>query len=81
MSHWFSLNNDPKAECSNIDGLMDAYHTSLHSVTLNGPTYAAPCIKQLINYVSSRSTSKIYQIMLILTDGKLYNIIIDDWFP
>ena len=54
-----------------IEGLMGMYQNALTHVSLSGPTYFAPIIKQFIEIAYRAHTDSIftYQILFILTDG------------
>ncbi|KAK2158065.1 hypothetical protein LSH36_178g06009 [Paralvinella palmiformis] len=70
VSHQFYLNGHPtNPYCQGIDGVLNAYHTTLNSVQLYGPTNFAPCINYVASIARDHITSNDYFILLILTDG------------
>lgn len=70
-SHCFPLNgNSRDPYCYGIEGIIDAYYSSLEHVPLSDPTWFAP----VINYVKSiaehmKSDQNNYLVLLIITDG------------
>jgi hypothetical protein len=72
VSHCFPINfnqNDPNI--ISIDGVLAAYRNLLQNVIFSGPTYFAPLINQFINDVKSNHNKKVYNILMILTDGMI----------
>jgi hypothetical protein len=70
VSHEFFLNlRTDSPYCQGVDGLLAAYLTSLHSVTLYGPTNFAPVIKHVAKFAQSFLDGKQYFVLLIITDG------------
>jgi hypothetical protein len=71
ISHDFSLNGhatDPY--CTGIDGVLEAYHKALNTVSLRGPTNFAPIINRVASIAREAGASgSDYFILLILTDG------------
>ena len=69
----FNLNfeNDPNIKY--INGIIEAYHKAINLVTLYGPTYFGPVIKETIKMIKNENNNSKYHILMILTDG-----IIDD---
>jgi len=70
-SHCFPLNgNSRDPYCYGIEGIIDAYYSSLEHVPLSDPTWFAP----VINYVKSiaehmKNDPNNYLVLLIITDG------------
>uniref|UniRef100_A0A0L8FPC8 C2 domain-containing protein n=2 Tax=Octopus bimaculoides TaxID=37653 RepID=A0A0L8FPC8_OCTBM len=70
VSHEFPLNGTiENPYCEGIQGVIDAYHHTLHSVQLYGPTNFAPCINYVARCASLHQDGNDYFILLILTDG------------
>ncbi|KAL3314225.1 hypothetical protein Ciccas_007158, partial [Cichlidogyrus casuarinus] len=70
VSHNFPLNGVPENPyCRGIAGVMKAYHHSLRSVNLHGPTNFAPIINKVANIARQNDDGSQYYILLILTDG------------
>jgi hypothetical protein len=71
ISHEFPLNgNVTDPDCPGIDGVLEAYHKTLNTVKLHGPTNFAPIINNVARMASQGGDSgRNYFILLILTDG------------
>ncbi|KAK2160903.1 hypothetical protein LSH36_125g04042 [Paralvinella palmiformis] len=70
ISHCFPLNDQPSNPyCKSIDGVLDAYKSTLDRVRLSGPTLFAPCINQAAGLARKHTDGSEYFILLILTDG------------
>lgn len=70
VSHEFYLNLHPdNPYCAGVDGLLQAYFTSLQSVQLYGPTNFSPVIKHVSNFARTYQDGKQYFVLLIITDG------------
>ncbi|KAI0220493.1 Copine-8 [Lamellibrachia satsuma] len=70
VSHEFFLNgHQTNPYCSGINGVIDAYHHTLHTVQLYGPTNFAPVINHVAGIAQNVQDGKNYFILLILTDG------------
>merc|ERR1711887_491620 len=70
VSHEFFLNltNDPY--CSGVDGILAAYHQSLHNVQLYGPTNFAPVVNHVAKFARAyQQDPRNYFVLLIITDG------------
>lgn len=72
VSHEFFLNlsqeNNPY--CSGVEGILQAYHHSLQSVKLYGPTNFSPVINHVANFARAyQANGNQYFVLLILTDG------------
>lgn len=74
VSHCFHLNGLPNPECDGIMGLMNAYNFSLANVKFYGPTYFSPFLETFVKYVGENIHSKLYHIILILTDGDIHDM-------
>ncbi|KAL1313064.1 hypothetical protein AAHE18_16G084800 [Arachis hypogaea] len=73
VSHCFNLNGTPRdSEVVGVEGIMDAYATALHNVTLSGPTLFGPVIntaaEMAAKSLASHNGTK-YYVLLIITDG------------
>nr|XP_014431933.2 copine-5 [Pelodiscus sinensis]XP_025043464.1 copine-5 [Pelodiscus sinensis] len=70
VSHEFPLNGDPdNPACSGIEGILDAYHQSLKTVQLYGPTNFAPVVNHVARYAAAEQDGSQYFVLLIITDG------------
>ncbi|CAL5094621.1 unnamed protein product [Urochloa decumbens] len=77
VSHCFNLNtatND--CEVTGVEGIMTAYTSSLHSVSLAGPTMFGPVINKAAEIASQslQYSNNKYFVLLIITDGVLTDI-------
>eukprot|EP00475_Leptophrys_vorax_P025032 TRINITY_DN3488_c0_g1_i1.p1 TRINITY_DN3488_c0_g1~~TRINITY_DN3488_c0_g1_i1.p1 ORF type:complete len:537 (+),score=105.88 TRINITY_DN3488_c0_g1_i1:33-1643(+) len=66
-----NMQNDPSVR--GVNGILDAYRTSVKSVSFSGPTNFAPVIERAISHCSKHFTedSQRYSILLMLTDGEI----------
>ncbi|XP_052384588.1 copine-8-like [Oncorhynchus keta] len=70
VSHEFPLNgNIENPYCNGIDGILEAYHESLKTVQLYGPTNFAPVVNHVARYAAAVQDGSQYFILLIITDG------------
>jgi hypothetical protein len=70
VRHCFPLTFSEENLCvSRLQGILDVYRYSLHNIELNGPTFFSDIIRTASRIASSTSNS--YQILLIITDGRL----------
>ncbi len=70
VSHEFFLNlNTNSPYCAGVQGLLQAYHTALQSVTLYGPTNFSPVINHVQQFAKTFQDGKQYFVLLIITDG------------
>ncbi|XP_068611522.1 copine-8 isoform X1 [Brachionichthys hirsutus] len=70
VSHEFALNGNPQNPyCAGIDGVMEAYYSSLKSVQLYGPTNFSPVINHVARYAAPMKDGSQYFVLLIITDG------------
>ena len=71
MSHEFFLTLDQSQPyCQGIDGVLAAYHNSLHNVQLYGPTNFSPVIRHVAKFAEAYTADPSnYFILLIITDG------------
>lgn len=71
-SHCFPLNGNRKnPEVSTIEGVMVTYRESLEKYDLSAPTYFADILKTFIDDAQGCDKKKVYQVLLILTDGMI----------
>uniref|UniRef100_A0A6N2LWT5 C2 domain-containing protein n=1 Tax=Salix viminalis TaxID=40686 RepID=A0A6N2LWT5_SALVM len=71
ISHCFNLNGSASFEVEGVEGIMAAYASALHNVSLSGPTLFGPVINtaaQIAGQSLSNNNSK-YFVLLIITDG------------
>ncbi|XP_067324060.1 copine-5 isoform X2 [Anolis sagrei] len=70
VSHEFPLNgNIDNPHCSGIEGILEAYHQSLKTVQLYGPTNFAPVVNHVARYAAAVQDGSQYFVLLIITDG------------
>ncbi|XP_062921565.1 copine-5-like isoform X3 [Mobula hypostoma] len=70
VSHEFALNGNPENPyCNGIEGILEAYHRSLKTVQLYGPTNFAPVINHVARYAAAVQDGSQYFVLLIITDG------------
>ncbi|MGH0135367.1 UNVERIFIED_CONTAM: hypothetical protein FKN15_075444 [Acipenser sinensis] len=70
VSHEFPLNGDTENPyCNGIEGILEAYHQSLKTVQLYGPTNFAPVVNHVARYAAAVQDGSQYFILLIITDG------------
>ncbi|KAL3085191.1 hypothetical protein niasHS_010260 [Heterodera schachtii] len=76
VSHLFPLQANGQPAARGVDGVMDAYRTTLQSVLLYGPTYFEPTVR----YASQKCANfphdgSRYQILLLITDGLIDDMV------
>ncbi|XP_051710761.1 copine-5 isoform X2 [Oryctolagus cuniculus] len=70
VSHEFPLNgNQENPSCCGIDGILEAYHRSLRTVQLYGPTNFAPVVTHVARNAAAVRDGSQYSVLLIITDG------------
>ncbi|TSW62365.1 Copine-5 [Bagarius yarrelli] len=70
VSHEFPLNgNVDNPYCNGMEGILEAYHQSLKTVQLYGPTNFAPVINHVARYAAAVEDGSHYFVLLIITDG------------
>ncbi|KAG6646144.1 hypothetical protein CIPAW_08G173800 [Carya illinoinensis] len=77
ISHCFNLNGSAGSfEVEGVEGIMSAYASALHNVTLAGPTLFGQVIKTTAQIASQSVSynSKKYFVLLIITDGVLTDL-------
>ncbi|GKV07552.1 hypothetical protein SLEP1_g19308 [Rubroshorea leprosula] len=76
VSHCFNLNGSNGFEVEGIQGIMNAYATALHNLTLSGPTLFGQVINtaaEIAGQSISQGNTK-YFVLLIITDGVLTDL-------
>merc|ERR1711902_308346 len=70
VSHEFHLNLTTDPYCAGVDGVLAAYHQSLHNVQLYGPTNFSYVIRHVARFARAyQGDPSNYFILLIITDG------------
>ncbi|KAJ8378213.1 hypothetical protein AAFF_G00245010 [Aldrovandia affinis] len=70
VSHEFPLNgNIENPYCNGMEGILEAYHRSLKTVQLYGPTNFAPVVNHVARYAAAVQDGSQYFVLLIITDG------------
>ncbi|GAB1300812.1 Copine-5 [Apodemus speciosus] len=70
VSHEFPLNgNQENPSCCGIDGILEAYHSSLRTVQLYGPTLRARRHPRGQRNAAAVQDGSQYSVLLIITDG------------
>ncbi len=77
VSYCFPLNGDTQnPEINGQEGIMKAYNTNKNRISQMGPTNFADVIKEAKNYVvKNQRNAKMYNILLILTDGLIHDMV------
>ncbi|XP_024978767.1 protein BONZAI 3 isoform X2 [Cynara cardunculus var. scolymus] len=77
VSHCFNLNGDAGSfEVEGVQGIMAAYQSALHTVSLHGPTLFGQIVNQAAEIAAqslSQNSNK-YFVLLIITDGVLSDL-------
>ncbi|GMI84599.1 BONZAI 3 [Hibiscus trionum] len=76
LSHCFNLNGTNAYEVEGVQGIMSAYASALHNVTLAGPTLFGNVINTAAQMASQAVSNDItkYFVLLIITDGVVTDI-------
>lgn len=75
VAHCFAINGNPAApDIYGVQNIIQTYRQTLPNIGLGGPTYFAPLLQQFKGYVAAHAYKKIYQIMLLLTDGIIHDM-------
>nr|XP_054361648.1 copine-5 [Mirounga angustirostris] len=61
--------NQENPSCCGIDGILEAYHHSLRTVQLYGPTNFAPVVTHVARTAAAVQDGSQYSVLLIITDG------------
>lgn len=72
ISHCFHLNGQQNPEVLGVEGILEAYRTSMQGgIGLYGPTNFSPCLETMIEFIRGRLQMAEYHIMLYITDGAI----------
>jgi hypothetical protein len=77
VNHCFHVNLNEDPNVAGVDGIIECYKNSFNLIQLEGPTYFGPLILGMIEkvrYEVSRNQSSVYYILLIITDGVIYDM-------
>ncbi|GMN25202.1 hypothetical protein TIFTF001_000847 [Ficus carica] len=77
ISHCFNLNESGSAfEVEGVEGIMAAYATALHNVSLAGPTLFGQVVDRAAQFAGQSLShhSNKYYVLLIITDGVLSDL-------
>lgn len=77
LSHFFPCSGDfGNSTGYGVDGVFELYSRCLRNVTLSGPTFFAPMIREIVEQTrkSYQLDPNSYNIMLILTDGAIHDM-------
>ncbi|XP_052780413.1 copine-8-like isoform X2 [Mya arenaria] len=70
VHHEFACNFNPNNPyCAGIQGIIQAYYTSLQQVQLYGPTNFSPVINHVSRFAAAKRDGSAYFVLLIITDG------------
>lgn len=76
-SHFFPLSGSFETPAGyTIDGVFDLYNHCMKNIELDGPTYFAPMLKEIVEHAAQafKSNPDSYTVMLILTDGSIHDM-------
>lgn len=76
-SHCFPCSGDYDRPAGfGVDGIFDLYAHCLKNVSLDGPTYFAPLIKNVVEQTKQdyKNNPDAYTVLLILTDGCIHDM-------
>ncbi|CAG9321491.1 unnamed protein product [Blepharisma stoltei] len=78
VSHCFHMNSDPQdPNVYGLEGVMNAYKTSLRTVRLSGPTLFSQILERAVLDAEQANISQYnqqYYVLLILTDGDIHDM-------
>ena len=75
VDHCFPLNFDENNPyVYGVQGILDIYHQNLSNVTLSGPTFFHNLIDKTLSVVQNTSSTSVYYVLLILTDGAIMDM-------
>ena len=69
VSFEFFMNLSQSPFCTGVQGILDAYKTSISQVQLYGPTNFTPVINHVAQFAKAYQNGQQYFVLLILTDG------------
>ena len=70
----FNLNFEKDPEIKSIEGVIEAYHKAVYKIKFSGPILFAPIIKKINNMIKNDMNNFKYNILMILTNGKIDDI-------
>jgi hypothetical protein len=75
VDHCFPVNgHDADPVVVGLDGILQAYHDSLSTIKLSGPTWFTPLIRKATEFARQGWETHTYTILLIITDGSHQDI-------
>ena len=69
----FNINMKGDPEIYTIDNVLKEYRKSFNFLQLAGPTNFSPLVQRVVNNIKSENNPLKYHILLILTDGVIYD--------
>ena len=70
----FNLNFQEDPNVRSIQGIIDAYHNAINSITFYGPTHFGPILNTINKMIKDEHNNLKYHILMILTDGRIDDI-------
>ena len=70
----FNLNFQKDPDIKFIQGVIDAYHKAVHKIVFSGPTLFAPIIHKINKMIKTDINNFKYNVLMILTNGKIDDI-------
>jgi hypothetical protein len=74
VSHCFNLTGSLDPTIEGLPNLYNAYKYALQGSSLSGPTYFAPILQVVLDYMKANIKLPMYHILLILTDGVIHDM-------
>jgi hypothetical protein len=74
VSHCFNLNGQQDPSVDGLANLFAVYKHAIQHSSLSGPTYFAPILNVVLNYMKANIQLTMYHILLILTDGAIHDM-------
>ncbi|KYQ91161.1 phospholipid-binding protein [Tieghemostelium lacteum] len=76
VSHCFPFAGPQQVFARGVEGILDAYYRNIGGITLSGPTYFAPLIREAASQASVPQNQVVqkYTILLIITDGEILDM-------
>lgn len=76
QNHCFPLNgNFAEPEVKGIDGILEVYKRNMPHIYMSGPTFFSSVLDVFMDYAMEGRELKTYFILLILTDGRLHDMV------
>src|SRR3990167_1523194 len=75
--HFFPCSGDFGSPAAyGVDGVFELYRHCLKHISLDGPTYFAPLIKEIVEYTKSSFAQDpwAYTVLLLMTDGDIHDM-------